>query len=49
MNIAPTLHGNIPPIFELRLKELGKFIATNSEAIYETKPWVYQNDSLTIW
>uniref|UniRef100_A0A914BZQ9 Alpha-L-fucosidase C-terminal domain-containing protein n=1 Tax=Acrobeloides nanus TaxID=290746 RepID=A0A914BZQ9_9BILA len=33
-----------------RLKQIGQFINAHSEAIYATKPWIFQEDSnSTIW
>ncbi|VDM61929.1 unnamed protein product [Angiostrongylus costaricensis] len=61
LNIGPDMHGKIPAIFEDRLRELGRlllfschfficrFINVNSEAIYNTKPWIYQNDTGNVW
>uniref|UniRef100_A0A1I7RRA3 alpha-L-fucosidase n=1 Tax=Bursaphelenchus xylophilus TaxID=6326 RepID=A0A1I7RRA3_BURXY len=49
LNIGPDHLGNISPIFEDRLRDIGRFVNANSEAIFETKPWIYQNESETIW
>lgn len=52
MNVAPTGYGKIPPIFEERLLDMGKWLAVNGKAIYDTKPWkVCLNDTLTpsVW
>ncbi|KAJ1373426.1 hypothetical protein KIN20_035820 [Parelaphostrongylus tenuis] len=49
LNVGPNMHGKIPAIFEDRLRELGRFITVNSEAVYGTKPWIYQNDTGNIW
>ncbi|XP_031826221.1 alpha-L-fucosidase [Nomia melanderi] len=51
MNVGPTKDGIISPIFEERLRGMGNWLATNGEAIYNTKPWNVQNDTLTtdIW
>uniref|UniRef100_A0A1I7XMD8 alpha-L-fucosidase n=1 Tax=Heterorhabditis bacteriophora TaxID=37862 RepID=A0A1I7XMD8_HETBA len=49
LNIGPDMHGKIPAIFEDRLRELGRFIFANSEALYGTKPWIFQNDTGNIW
>ncbi|PIC15641.1 hypothetical protein B9Z55_022539 [Caenorhabditis nigoni] len=45
LNVGPDMHGLIPAIFEDRLAEIGRFVDLHSEAIYESKPWIYQNDT----
>ncbi len=45
LNIGPTHDGTIIPIFEERLQEIGKWLSINGEAIYSTRPWLYQNDT----
>jgi len=51
MNVGPTHYGKITPIYEERLTQMGDFINVNGEAVYDSKPWVYQNDTLTpnVW
>lgn len=51
VNVGPTNVGTIQPIFIERLLQMGTWLKTNGKAIYGTKPWVYQNDTLTpgVW
>lgn len=49
VNIGPDNRGRIPTIFEERLREFGNFVKLNDEAIFETHPWIYQNESDNIW
>lgn len=50
MNFGPDHNGRVLPIFEERLRDIGTFVNAHEEAIFETKPWIYQNDSdSTVW
>lgn len=51
VNVAPTKEGIITPIYEERLRQIGSWLEINGEAIYGSRPWIYQNDSVTpgVW
>lgn len=51
LNIGPRHDGTIPPIFEERLRNIGKWLKTNGEAIYYSSPWSFQSDSINknVW
>lgn len=51
INVGPTQNGFIQPIFVERLRSMGSWLKINGEAIYESHPWIHQNDTKTpdIW
>lgn len=51
INVGPTKSGIIDPIFVERLRDLGKWLGHNGDAIYHSIPWKYQNDTNTpdVW
>lgn len=51
LNIGPTSDGMIAPVMEERLRQIGDWLRVNGEAIYATRPWSYQNDTVAnnVW
>ncbi|EDW29410.1 GL22821 [Drosophila persimilis] len=51
INVGPTKYGTILPIFEERLRDMGRWLKINGEGIYGSVPWIYQNDTETpnVW
>ena len=51
LNVGPDSDGVIPPVFQQRLAQLGLWLQTNGAAIYSSKPWRCQNDTLSpdVW
>ncbi|XP_050411915.2 alpha-L-fucosidase isoform X2 [Patella vulgata] len=51
MNVGPTKEGTITPIFQERLLDIGAWKFVNNEGIRGSRPWIYQNDTLTpnVW
>ena len=51
LNVGPTKEGKIVPIFEERLRQFGSWLGVNGEAVYSSRPWTNQNDTVirNIW
>nr|XP_033812700.1 tissue alpha-L-fucosidase isoform X1 [Geotrypetes seraphini] len=51
LNVGPTKDGMIAPIFQERLRAVGKWLSINGEAIYSSKPWRVQKENSTnsVW
>jgi len=45
LNIGPDAKGNVPPAEVDRLQQVGKWIATNGESIYGTKPTLFGEEA----
>ncbi|XP_063398123.1 tissue alpha-L-fucosidase-like [Mytilus trossulus] len=51
INIGITKEGTITPVFQNILLKLGGWLEVNGEAIYGSRPWLYQSDNVTkdVW
>jgi len=51
LNVGPTKEGTIAPIFQERLVQIGQWLKVNGDAIYKTKPFAHQRDTLNsnVW
>jgi len=46
LNVGPTKEGLIPINFQQILLQLGEWLKTNGEAIYDSIPYILQNDTI---
>ncbi|KAH3819041.1 plasma alpha-L-fucosidase-like [Dreissena polymorpha] len=51
LNVGPRHDGIIDQLMQDRLAQMGDWLAVNGEAIFQTRPWTYQNDSVNgdVW
>ena len=47
INVGPTADGRIATIFQERLRQMGAWLGTNGEAVYNTTTWREQNDTVS--
>lgn len=48
VNVGPNKYGTIEPVFEERLRTMGDWLRLNGEAVYGSRPWLFQNES-NVW
>lgn len=51
MNVGPSSDGTISPIYQERLTQMGDWLKVNGDAIYKSRPWKSQKDSVSgnVW
>lgn len=51
MNVGPSSDGTISTIFQERLTQMGDWLKVNGDAIYKSRPWKSQKDSVSgnVW
>ncbi|CAN7988520.1 unnamed protein product [Ixodes hexagonus] len=51
VTLGPTHDGRIPLLFEERLVTLGQWLSLHGDAVFGSRPWVAQNDSVSgnVW
>lgn len=51
INVGITKEGTISPLYQDYLLKLGAWLEVNGEAIYGSRPWLYQNDTVNgdVW
>lgn len=49
LNVGPNSQGKIGNLFEDRLKAIGKWLKTNGEGIFSSKPFRWKNENENVW
>lgn len=49
LNVGPNSQGKIGNLFEDRLKAIGKWLKTNGEGIFSSKPFQWKNENENVW
>lgn len=49
INVGPTKYGTIEAIFADRLRDMGRWLRLNGDAVYGSRPWKYQKEGNSTW